>query len=69
MLARAVFWGSLGALVWTHAAYPAAAGALARLRRRPVRKETIEPSVSVVVAAHDEETVIERRLENLLALE
>ena len=66
MIAKIVFWGSLGALGWTHAGYPAAAAVLARLRPRPVRKADLTPSVAVVVAAHDERTVIERRLENLL---
>jgi cellulose synthase/poly-beta-1,6-N-acetylglucosamine synthase-like glycosyltransferase len=65
----AVFWGSLGALIWTHAGYPLAAAALARARGRPARTARIEPGVSVIVAAHDEEAVIERRLENLLALD
>ncbi|HVM18189.1 MAG TPA: glycosyltransferase family 2 protein [Gaiellaceae bacterium] len=69
LLAKVAFWGALGALAWTHAAYPAAAAALARLRERPVRRGEIEPTVSLVVAAHDEEAVIERRLENLLALD
>jgi cellulose synthase/poly-beta-1,6-N-acetylglucosamine synthase-like glycosyltransferase len=69
VIVKAVFWGSLGALAWTHAGYPAAAALAARLRARPVRKGGVLPSVSVVVAAHDEETVIERRLENLLGLD
>jgi len=64
-----MFWGSLGALAWTHAGYPAAMGALARLRPRPVRKGEITPSVTLVVSAHDEEAVIGRRLENLLELD
>jgi cellulose synthase/poly-beta-1,6-N-acetylglucosamine synthase-like glycosyltransferase len=66
---KAVFWGSLGALAWTHAGYPAAMGVLARLRPRPVRREDVTPSVALVVSAHDEETVIGRRVENLLALD
>ena len=66
---RLVFWGSLGALVWTHAAYPLATAGLARVRSRPVQKGDGLPTVTVVVAAHDEEEVIERRLENLLALD
>ena len=69
MIARVVFWGSLGALAWTHAGYPAAMGVLARLRPRPVRKAEITPSVALVVSAHDEEAVIGRRVENLLALD
>ena len=69
MLAKGVFWTSLGAIVWTHLGYPAAAGILARLRPRPVPSADIEPTVSVIVAAHDEEDVIERRVRNLLELE
>src|SRR5205807_2067744 len=45
------------------------AAALARLRGRPVRRRDQTPSVTVIVAAHNEEDVIERRLENLLALD
>jgi cellulose synthase/poly-beta-1,6-N-acetylglucosamine synthase-like glycosyltransferase len=69
MLRKALFWGSLGSLAWTHAGYPLAAAALARVRPRPVRKGDATPDVSVIVAAHDEEDVIRRRVENLLALD
>jgi len=66
---KAVFWLSLGALLWTHLLYPLGIAALARVRTRRVRREPIEPSVSVVVAAYNEEQVIERRLQNLLELD
>ena len=69
MLARFAFWGSLGALAWTHAGYPVAMGVLARLRPRPVRKAESTPTVALVVSAHNEESVIRRRVENLLALD
>jgi cellulose synthase/poly-beta-1,6-N-acetylglucosamine synthase-like glycosyltransferase len=69
VIARAVFWGTLGALAWTHAGYPAAMGVLARLRPRPVARDDVTPSVAVVVSAHDEEDVIARRVENLLELD
>ena len=69
VLAKILFWSSLGALTWTQAGYPLAAAALARFRGRPVRKGEIEPAVTLIVAAHDEEDVIERRLANLLALD
>lgn len=64
-----LFWISLAGLVWTHAGYPLFAALVARLHARPVRRKNIEPTVSVVVAAHDEEAVIVQRLENLLALD
>jgi cellulose synthase/poly-beta-1,6-N-acetylglucosamine synthase-like glycosyltransferase len=69
VFARIVFWGGAAALAWTHVGYPLAAAAAARLRPRPVRREDGEPSVSLIVAAHDEEDVIERRVENLLQLD
>jgi glycosyltransferase involved in cell wall biosynthesis len=69
VIVRATFWGSLGALAWTHAGYPLAMGALARLRPRPVRKADVTPSVALVVSAHDEEAVIRRRVDNALALD
>jgi len=64
-----LFWGSLKALAWTHAGYPAAMGVLARACPRPIAREEMTPSVALVVCAHDEEAVIARRLENLLELE
>jgi cellulose synthase/poly-beta-1,6-N-acetylglucosamine synthase-like glycosyltransferase len=64
-----LFWASLTALVWTHVAYPATAGLLARLVPRTIRREPIEPTVTIVVAAYNEEAVIARRIENLLALD
>ena len=68
--AKTLFWGALGGLAWTHVGYPLAAGALARVRERRVAKDgSAEPTVAVVVAAHNEEAVIERRLANLLALD
>jgi glycosyltransferase involved in cell wall biosynthesis len=69
VIARAAFWGSLGALAWTHAGYPLAMGVLARMRPRPVRKAEQTPSVTLVISAHNEEAVIRRRLENALALD
>jgi GT2 family glycosyltransferase len=67
--AKAAFWSSAGLLGYTYAGYPAAVVALARLRPRPPRRAHNEPTVSVVLAAHDEERTIGRKLENLLALD
>jgi cellulose synthase/poly-beta-1,6-N-acetylglucosamine synthase-like glycosyltransferase len=64
-----ILWTTLGLIVWAHVAYPLAAGLAARLFGRKVAKRDWEPTVTVVVAAHNEEAVIERRLENLLALD
>jgi cellulose synthase/poly-beta-1,6-N-acetylglucosamine synthase-like glycosyltransferase len=66
---RSVFWLSAGALAWTHVGYPLAAAALASRRPRRVRRADVTPPVTVVVAAHDEERVIGRRVQNLLDLD
>jgi cellulose synthase/poly-beta-1,6-N-acetylglucosamine synthase-like glycosyltransferase len=69
VVAEVVFWVALAALVWTHAAYPATWLVARRAFSRPVRKDDVEPTVAVVVAAYNEEASIARRLENLLELD
>jgi cellulose synthase/poly-beta-1,6-N-acetylglucosamine synthase-like glycosyltransferase len=64
-----LFWVSLGALVWTHALYPLLASLAGRLLRRSVRSGDVLPTVTVIVAAANEEEVIERRVRNLLELD
>ncbi|HEY2600116.1 MAG TPA: glycosyltransferase family 2 protein [Thermoleophilaceae bacterium] len=66
-----VFWCSLGLLVYTHAGYPALLWVLARVGRTralPERADAV-PSVTLVVAAYDEERVIEGKVRNALALD
>ena len=69
IVAVVLFWLSLGALAWTHVAYPLAIRVVARAAGRPPREGDPTPSVAVIVAAANEETVIERRVSNLLALD
>jgi cellulose synthase/poly-beta-1,6-N-acetylglucosamine synthase-like glycosyltransferase len=69
IVVEVLFWASLLALLWTHAAYPAFAALLARITPQRVRTDDIEPTVAVVIAAYNEDAVIARRIENLLALD
>jgi cellulose synthase/poly-beta-1,6-N-acetylglucosamine synthase-like glycosyltransferase len=69
LIVELLFWASLGALVWTHAVYPAVAALLARGLRRRVGVADVEPSVAVIIAAYNEEASIARRIENLLELD
>jgi cellulose synthase/poly-beta-1,6-N-acetylglucosamine synthase-like glycosyltransferase len=67
-----VFWCSLGLLVYTHVGYPIVLWALARMSRtRPLPAQRAEPlpSVSLVVAAYDEEASIAQKVRNALALD
>lgn len=49
--------------------YPLLMLLLARLRPRPVRREAIQPSVSLIVPVHNEESVVAEKIENSLALD
>jgi cellulose synthase/poly-beta-1,6-N-acetylglucosamine synthase-like glycosyltransferase len=69
ILLLVLFWVSLAALAWTHAAYPAFSRALAKVAGRRIGKADIEPTVAVIVAAYNEEASIARRIENLLELD
>jgi cellulose synthase/poly-beta-1,6-N-acetylglucosamine synthase-like glycosyltransferase len=70
IVAVVLFWGSLAALAWTHALYPATVALLGRLYNKGVALDPdYLPSVAVIVTAFNEESSIERRLENLRALD
>ena len=71
MIAAVVlFWGSLAALAWTHGLYPLTVALAARVRtRRVALDDAYLPSVALIVTAYNEEAAIERRLENLRALD
>lgn len=67
--AEFVFWLSAGLLTYTFAGYPALLWTWAKLRRRRHPAGTFEPTVTVLVVAHNEAGRIEARLENLLELD
>lgn len=68
-----VFWASAGLLVYTHAGYPLLLWIADRARGGP-RADLPGPApdpprVTLVVAAYDEEAVIARKVQNVLALD
>jgi len=68
-VARSIFWGAGATIVATYVAFPLGLLVRGALMRRPVRSAAIEPTVSVIIAARNEEADIGRRLENLAALD
>jgi cellulose synthase/poly-beta-1,6-N-acetylglucosamine synthase-like glycosyltransferase len=69
---RVVFWTSLASIVYLFVGYPALVATLGLIRHRPVVENTRTadlPTVTVLVAAHDEEDVIAGKMENCLALD
>ena len=74
-----VFWVCCAAIVWTQLGYAVALAALAALARvfarpqskprEPINPSQRLPSLSLIVAAHDEEPVIAAKVQNALALD
>jgi cellulose synthase/poly-beta-1,6-N-acetylglucosamine synthase-like glycosyltransferase len=63
------FWVAALLLGYVYAGYPALIWTWARIRPRPARARDWEPTVSVLMAAHDEGRRIAAKIENLLGLD
>ena len=68
-MSRLLFWLSAGLIGYTYAGFPALVLARGRLRPRPHREEPVTPTVSIVIAARNEEASIGGKLDNLAALD
>ncbi len=66
---RVIFFVSAALVVYVYAGYPLLLAAVSRRRTRTRRDEDHRPTVSLVIAAHDEEAVLREKLDNSLALE
>ncbi len=63
-----LFWSSLLLIAYAYVGYALLLAVLARLRPQPVRRAAILPTVSVVMAVHNEETTLPRKLASVAAL-
>lgn len=68
-LAYLVCWGSVVVLIHVFIGYPLMMWLAARLSPRPVRKQSMTPTVTVVIAVHDGSAQIQSKLANLHALD
>ena len=66
-MSTALVVASALAVVWTYALFPVVTVLLGAVRPRPVRAGDVTPSVAVVIAAHNEEQDIGRKLTNVRA--
>ena len=64
-----IFILSLSLIAYACIGYPALIFFLSKVRERPVRKADISPTVSVIIAAYNEEQDIAEKIENTLALD
>lgn len=64
-----LFWISAALVAYTFAGYPLCIALLARLAPRPVARGDACPTVTAVMAVHDPGPMLQRKLDNLLALD
>jgi poly-beta-1,6-N-acetyl-D-glucosamine synthase len=68
MIIAFVFWFAALLIAFAYVGYPSVMWLLARIRPQPVTRGQIEPAVSLIIAAYNEEKTIGDKLENSLAL-
>jgi len=68
-MAAIVFWTAFAVIAYVYAGYPMVLLAWRQWGRRPVRKQSQEPTVSLVIAMHNERTNVARKLQNTFELD
>ena len=69
ILIALLFWASLGGIVYTYFGYPVLIFLLAKSFHKPESNKAHTPAVTLVIAAYNEETVIEGKILNSLAID
>lgn len=64
-----IFWLSVAAVGYAYVGYPLLLSLISRIRPKPVHSADWTPSVSVIIAAYNEERDLAAKLENTLALD
>src|ERR1043165_4349375 len=64
-----LFWASLGAIAYVYVGYPVLLFLVSRVWSRRVAKAPVTPTVTMVIAAYNEEQAIAGKLDNSLALD
>ncbi len=63
-----LFWLFLGLVLWTYVGYPFLLMLLLGFRRRRISRAAVEPAITLVITAYNEEQSIGDKLENCLKL-
>jgi len=69
ILISLLFWISLGGIFYTYFGYPVLVFLLAKMIQKPEFHQTYKPSVTLLIAAYNEETVIEEKIKNSLTID
>jgi len=68
-MATFAFWSCAGVIVWVYFGYPLALKIGLLGCRKQFHRAAITPTVSIIIPAHNEESAIEAKIRNLLALD
>jgi cellulose synthase/poly-beta-1,6-N-acetylglucosamine synthase-like glycosyltransferase len=70
-IAQIIFWTSVAALFYVYAGYPLLVYAVSRAFPKPIRRASlpVEPLVTILITAYNEEKDIRRKLENTLLID
>ena len=63
------FWILLGLILYCYFGYPLCLLVVSKFFAKPVKKEMIQPSISILMSVWNEEDVIRKKITNLLALD
>lgn len=69
LIAQIIFWTSVFALFYVYVGYPLLVWLVGALRPRAVKKKEIEPTVTILITAYNEENAIRGKLENTLQID
>ena len=69
ILIALLFWGSMGGILYTYFGYPVLIFLLARIIHKSEAYQTYKPSVTLLIAAYNEETVIEDKIKNSFSID
>ena len=69
MIIEIVFWVFVSLILYTYLGYPLVVLLLSRLFPRPIRKDDFSPSVSIIIAAYNEQRDLRAKLDNMLSLD
>ena len=64
-----IFWIAIAAIAYTYAGYPLLLILIGKFRAKPITRREVTPSVTVIIAAYNEERDLAGKLENTLALD
>lgn len=68
-MTEVIFWFSVALIVYTYAGFPFVTWVRFLLWRRPHQSQQVQPSISMLIAAHNEEQNIKEKITNVLALD